>query len=310
MVIFRAGSKLRSGSLVNFETGKRATTLEDMRARSAMMQSAEGEAYGRRFRPRRGDVIISPYAKSGTTWMQQIVHSLRTNGDMDFPEITAAVPWIEMAHVMGIDLEAPQAAAPRAFKSHYNWHEMPKGARYIYVVRDPNAVAVSHYHFLEGWFFEPGSIALDVYIRDHIVALGRYWNHLLSWWDQRHNPDVLFLCFEEMIADADTSIRRVAEFIGCDGEAAIATTKRQSTLSFMSRHERQFDDHLLCQARDAACGLPADSNASKVRGEGSPRQHLSTGDRDLLRATWQEKITPALGLADYDALRDALAEGR
>ena len=32
-------------------------------------------------------VIITPFAKCGTTWLQQMVHSLRTGGDLDFDDI-------------------------------------------------------------------------------------------------------------------------------------------------------------------------------------------------------------------------------
>ena len=45
-----------------------------------------------------------------------------------FGEISAVVPWLELAHDLGQDLEAPQPGAPpRLFKTHA-WHEhCPKG---------------------------------------------------------------------------------------------------------------------------------------------------------------------------------------
>src|SRR5688500_6333484 len=68
------------------------------------------------WRPRPTDVVISPYGKCGTTWLQQIFHTLRTGGDMDFPDISAVVPWIETAACLGIDINAEQRAEPRGFK--------------------------------------------------------------------------------------------------------------------------------------------------------------------------------------------------
>jgi hypothetical protein len=59
----------------------RATTWDGFEKRMAVLFQTEEESY-RRFRPRPSDVIISPFAKCGTTWLQQIVHSLRTGGDM------------------------------------------------------------------------------------------------------------------------------------------------------------------------------------------------------------------------------------
>ena len=121
---------------------RRPTTLEDMGQRMARMRSAEGLSLAQAFQPRPDDVIIATYPKSGTTWMQQIVHGLRTGGLMDFNESTAAVPRIEMAYDLGQDLDAEQAAAPRAFKSHLNGNDVQKGCRYIVVIRDPRDVAV------------------------------------------------------------------------------------------------------------------------------------------------------------------------
>ena len=80
--------------------------------------------------------------------MTQIVHMLRTKGDMSFGEITEVVPWDILAHECGQDLDADQVANPRCFKSHEPWETIPKGARYIYVARHPLDAFVSFYHFL------------------------------------------------------------------------------------------------------------------------------------------------------------------
>lgn len=41
------------------------------------------------------DLFIVTYAKSGTTWMQQILKLIRKNGQDDAQRITDAIPWIE-----------------------------------------------------------------------------------------------------------------------------------------------------------------------------------------------------------------------
>jgi hypothetical protein len=56
------------------------------------------------FRPEPTDIMITTTPKAGTTWMQQITHQLRTNGDKDFDEISAVVPWLELAHDQVIHL--------------------------------------------------------------------------------------------------------------------------------------------------------------------------------------------------------------
>lgn len=72
------------------------------------------------------DVIITPYAKCGTTWVQQIFHTLRTRGDMDFDDISRVVPWIETAPMLGLDINAPQRAAPAASRATWAMTTSPR----------------------------------------------------------------------------------------------------------------------------------------------------------------------------------------
>ena len=50
----------------------------------------------RRIRWRDGDVVISVPPKSGTNWMMNIVHQLRSGGDGEFSDIYHEVPWLEL----------------------------------------------------------------------------------------------------------------------------------------------------------------------------------------------------------------------
>lgn len=56
---------------------------------------------------------------------------------MSFEEINLVIPCLEMGYDYGYrDLNAPQVAAPRVYKTHFWQRDCPKGAgRYIYVVR-------------------------------------------------------------------------------------------------------------------------------------------------------------------------------
>jgi hypothetical protein len=105
----------------------RATSVETLGAKFAAMFDEETHKLGLAVKLRPSDVVITPFGKSGTTWTQQIVHCLRTRGDMDFDDISRVVPWIEISPALGIDLDAEQKANPRAFKSHLAWSEIPLG---------------------------------------------------------------------------------------------------------------------------------------------------------------------------------------
>lgn len=187
--------------------GFRATSVEELDAVFEKYFDPVSYVLGLAFKPKPSDIIISPYAKCGTTWLQQIAHGLRTGGSMDFDEITAVTPWIEVADDVGWNLDAPQAAKPRLYKSRLSWHDVPKGGRYIYSIRHYDDAIVSFYRMLEGWYFEPGSISLESLVswrwpRDKVDSQG-YWYHLNSWWEQRHNKDVLLLCYEDMKTDLE-----------------------------------------------------------------------------------------------------------
>ncbi|MDX1433398.1 MAG: sulfotransferase domain-containing protein [Gammaproteobacteria bacterium] len=294
---------------------RRARSIEELRERQSAFVSEEGMARALAFRPRPTDVIISTFPKSGTTWLQQIVHSLRTRGSMDFEEITAVVPWIELAHDMGLDVDAEQVANPRAYKSHLAWDDVPKGGRYICAFRDCGDVLVSMYRFFEGWFFERGSITLETFAREHFLArqgLRRYWPHLVSWWRQRARDDVLLLCYENMTREPPAAIERVARFIGIELDAELRDiVLAQSSIEFMQAHRHQFDDNLVRKTRDAACGLPAGGEVTgKVRSGrvGARERELSPDILHELDRLWRVEVEPATGLASYAALCERLRD--
>jgi hypothetical protein len=259
---------------------------------------------------RPSDIFISTFSKSGTTWVQQIVHGLRTNGSMEFPEISLIIPWYEAAELLGIDVNAPQLAEPRAFKTHLPWDKVPKGGRYIYVVRDPADALVSYYHYMNGVMFERDTIELEAFCTEIFSRpkhFGSYFSHLRSWWEQRHRADVLSLCFEEMKQDHAGAVRRIARFLGIDAsEELLARTTQQSTFEFMLAHKAKFDDASVTKAFSRMRGLTP-ASASKIRsGRVGDGGHLSPSLRGALDDAWARELAGPLGLRSYDELRQAM----
>ena len=281
-------------------------------ARIAHLGTAEGFTRGLAFRPLPTDVIISPFGKCGTTWLQQVFHGLRTRGDMDFDDISRVVPWIETAHDLGLDLEAPQRGRPRGFKSHLAYDLIPKGARYIVSIRDPKDALVSAFRFMEGWFFEPGSVSIDTFARKQYLRRGAhrdYWHHLASWWQQRHDPNVLLLCYEQMNRDLASTVRRIAAFVDIAlDDALLDIVLRQSSLAFMLAHKDRFDDRLMREHSERVAGLPSGSDSAKVR-KGKVGEHKRELPADVsaeLDRVWREDIETKFGLPSYAALTDEL----
>jgi hypothetical protein len=286
----------------------RPRSLDEMKARMAPMVTPAGIARGLGFQCRPTDVIISPFGKCGTTWLQQIVHSLRTRGDLDFDDISRVVPWLETSTDLGLDLDAPQRAEPRAFKSHLPWKAVPKGGRYLVSLRDPGDALVSMYRFLEGWFFEPGSITIEDFARNRFMKRGDgqdYWTHLVSWWEQRSNPSVLLLTYEGMKADLPGTVRRVSSFIGVALDPDLeAIVLEQASLQSMTKHKNKYDDLLMRERSESVVGLPPGSDSAKVRigAVGAGSKELPASIVGELDAIWREVVTPRSGAASYAEL--------
>jgi len=282
----------------------RPTNLKEMRERQAKMFTKEEFAAGMALKLRPTDVVITPFAKCGTTWMQQIVHTLRTRGDMDFDDISRVIPWIETSAALGIDLNAEQRGEPRAFKSHLGWDAVPRGGRYINVIRHPADALVSLYKFNEGWNWVPGTVALEEFALTGFIAQRGYYKHLKSWWPRRNDEDVLFLVYEHMNRDVRRTIRRVAAFIGVAlDDELLEITVEHSSMAFMLAHKDRFDDYLMRRLSEERMDLPEGSDSAKVReGRSGSGAALGTTVRSELDRLWQEEITAELGFADYASL--------
>ena len=295
--------------MLNEENFKRPTTIQEMHERLKYFATPEGWQRGLDYKPDPTDIFIVTPPKCGTTWMQQIVHGLRTRGSMDFDEITRVVPWINMAFDMEIDIYAPQVAQPRAFKTHSTLKEVPQGGKYIIVLRNPSDALLSDYLFCGGMFFEKGSISLETFAREDFIPGRDIWNHILAFWDRRKDENVLPLCYENMKADLPQTIERVASFIGIQlDEELKQIVLKQSDIKFMREHAAQFEDHIIRKTRSAAMRLPLDGQLSKVRNGIVGESKLAVPDeiKKELVDIWREEITSKFGLNSYEDLRKEL----
>jgi hypothetical protein len=303
--------------LVDDAGPRRARTLRELSERlGRLFLPEEAVSSIQSYRARPTDIIISPYGESGTTWLQQMFHMLRTGGDMGFDDVCRVVPWIETAVALGIDLEGAQPAKPRGFKSHMMWEQIPKGARYVVSLRNPMDSLVSRYRHYEGWLLEPGTVPLtDFVLAQMRVALKRpheIWHHLVSWWRQRDNPNVLLVSYESIIDDPAAFVRDLARFCGIPlDDHLLELTLERSSLAFMRRHKDRFDDRMLRELSIARCNLPSDSDAAKVRtgmvGAGAklPPEYVASFDE-----VWRRLVSPHLSFPTYGSLEADLRRFR
>lgn len=85
----------------------RPTSVAALKEAMAGFITEESRSRARAFKLGPSDVVISPYGKCGTTFLQQTVHGLRTRGNMEFREISEAVPWLETAYDLGLGYGGP-----------------------------------------------------------------------------------------------------------------------------------------------------------------------------------------------------------
>lgn len=299
--------------------GEEAAAIESFKAKLGGFYTRAAREKGLGIKPRDGDVFICTPPKCGTTWVQQIVHQLRTGGSMDFEEISCVIPWLETAGDIGIDVDEHPQPTPRCFKTHAWRHHLADihpEAKYIVIVRDPIDAGISFYHFMSGWFFTPGSISIDTFIQSFFFKRGvpenimqncSWWAFLTSWWEVKEKPNVLWLHYEDMRRDHPGSVRRIASFLGYGDDALIDTAIRHSTFDFMKEHEAHFDEHVWKAKRNAACGLEdpkAGQGSSKVmHGKGSRRALLSQETIAMFHERWKVAIADGpVGIASYEAM--------
>jgi hypothetical protein len=194
------------------------------------------------FVPRPDDVFIVTYPRSGTTWMQMILYQLTTEGSMEIPHISEYCPWFERSLRSGRGFET--RPSPRIFKSHLPYGRIPKGpCKYIYVARDGKDVAVSYYHLCRAYtgLEEPFDEFFERYLRGKVES-GSWFEHVKGWWRHRHDPNVLFLTYEELTQDLDGCIHRIADFCGFEVPSdRFPEIVERCRFRYMKEHETRFD---------------------------------------------------------------------
>ena len=119
---------------------RRAHSIEELAVNMEKSHAIEPKHY-QPYTPQEGDVFITSWTKSGTTMIQQMFHELRMSaatgaGDMDLDDISRMTPWEDTALMLDIDMNVPQRAAPRGFKSHREYERVQPGMRYVVTLRD------------------------------------------------------------------------------------------------------------------------------------------------------------------------------
>lgn len=189
------------------------------------------------FQFRDDDIIIATYAKSGTTWMQQIIAQLLFDGDSDLA-VADISPWLDLrVPPKAVKLSYVQAQTHRRFlKTHLPVDALVFSplAKYLYIGRDGRDVVWSLYNHHANanqlWYDAlnetPGRVGPPIerppedireYWRDWLARDGypfwSFWENVRTWWQIRDLPNVRFVHFSELKQDLPGTIRQIAEFL-------------------------------------------------------------------------------------------------
>lgn len=208
------------------------------------------------FRPRPDDVLITTAPKAGTTWMQNILHQLRSGGDPDFQHIDDVVPWLELprtalSHEQVLEHYA-RMSSPRLFKTHCTSEQTPglDTVRIILSSRDPRDCMVSFYHHVMNMTddarlrsgFDGLSSFDDVF--ELWMSFGAWFRNINSWWPHAGDRNVLWLRYEDMKQDIDASLERICRFLGwTPGEDALVRVREYISFQWMKANAGKFATH-------------------------------------------------------------------
>lgn len=191
------------------------------------------------FKFRGDDVIVATYAKSGTTWTQQIVGQLLFQGDPEV-KVHEISPWLDL-RIMPPDTKEKLEAQEhrRVIKTHLPLDALvfSPQAKYIYIGRDGRDVVWSMYnHHVSAndlWYMAlnntPGLVGPPIekpnpdqraYFLEWLEKDGHpfwpFWENLSSWWEARHLPNVKLIHFNRLKADLEGEMRALADFLEVD----------------------------------------------------------------------------------------------
>lgn len=260
------------------------------------------------YKPRPSDLIVTTSYKSGTTWTQQILLEMLHGHEDPVPEMRELSPWVD-ARFMGTSKEEIGAhlegiSSRRFIKSHLPLDGLPyyPEVQYIIVARDARDVFMSllnHYSsytdIAMATFNSPDRPGdpLPRYAGDP-RELWRAWitrgwfewesegwpmwsnlHHTQSYWDYRHLPNFLFLHYNDMLADLEGAVRKIARFAAIEvDDEAVARTVQNTTFANVRKKVEE---------------TPVEGDPSTFLFEGGMRRFFFKGSNERWRGVLTEE---------------------
>uniref|UniRef100_A0A671KTF8 Sulfotransferase n=1 Tax=Sinocyclocheilus anshuiensis TaxID=1608454 RepID=A0A671KTF8_9TELE len=184
------------------------------------------------FQARPDDILISTYAKAGTTWVSYILDLLYFGNDA--PErqtsqpIYTRVPFLESCFkpyflLSGTELADNLPTSPRLIKTHLPVQLVPKSfweqnSRIVYVARNAKDNAVSYFHFDRMNMGEPEPGDWNTFLQTFIEGkrvFGSWFDHVNGWWEKKQTySNLLYMFYEDLVEDTGHEVAHLCSFLG------------------------------------------------------------------------------------------------
>lgn len=199
------------------------------------------------FEPRDDDIIVSTPYKCGTTWTQMIIVNLIYRHAAEVPTLDQVSPWVDARMMFPLEMLEQLLEGikeRRCIKSHLALDGLPyhSQVKYVCVGRDARDVFMSLWNHWGNYTDEmyermnTGQVGDPMPRRsDDLRATWRDWitrgwfdwesegypywgnmHHIQSFWDYRHLPNILMVHYNDLTADPEGQIARIAEYLDMD----------------------------------------------------------------------------------------------
>ncbi|XP_077988749.1 sulfotransferase 1B1-like [Glandiceps talaboti] len=192
------------------------------------------EAIKTTFDVRSDDIIVGSYLESGNNLLRDLVSHLCSSDDnaaqIKRKPLADRVPFLEIGP--GASFLRPNyemlagMRSPRLMSTHlpYEWmpvkyYDVDIMPKTIYVARNPKDVAVSCWKFSRRHPYmetvDEWNDYFDMFFAGDVLY-GSWVDHVLGWWNRRHDSNVLFLYLEDLISSPKYTVENIAEFLNVD----------------------------------------------------------------------------------------------
>lgn len=191
------------------------------------------------FDPRKDDICVATYMRSGTTLLQMVLYQLLTEGDMNFKHMSDISPLLEDAIQSGNILR--DLSSPRFFKTHGDYKYFPEkiNGKIIYGVRNGMDVAASMFHYYKD--YNMPDLQWDRFLNKVFMERISWFKHVAEWMENRHHFNIFYVRYEDLTQDTRKTVEKLAAFLNVKpSEEVLRRVEERCSFEYMKQYQEKF----------------------------------------------------------------------